>query len=161
MRSSDSKKIPDSAKLESISLKSSNSNIVIPPESINSKTVDLEIDYQFNSTLAEGKDKTKVLLSFVGAEVKGIAKEVFKKENPELKLDVPLFSCSCLFVARYQLSGDFGNEECEMFTRNNALFNIFPYLREYIESTTTRLGVVGVMLPLFKKESSKTSPGDS
>lgn len=41
-------------------------------------------------------------------------------------------------------------EECEAFTKTNALFNAYPYLREYVSSEFIRMWMQGVYLPLLK-----------
>jgi preprotein translocase subunit SecB len=41
-------------------------------------------------------------------------------------------------------------EEIEGFARLNGTFNAWPYLREIVQSTTTRMGIPPLILPLYR-----------
>lgn len=57
-----------------------------------------------------------------------------------------------VFELRYDLKSSEGltKENYEAFGESNAVFNVWPYWREYVQSTTLRLGLPGLTLPLFR-----------
>ncbi len=40
--------------------------------------------------------------------------------------------------------------DLEQFAKVNGIYNAWPYLREIVQSTTTRMGIAPLMLPLFR-----------
>jgi len=58
----------------------------------------------------------------------------------------------------YLLSKDMkvSQEELNDFARLNAMFNVWPYWREFVQSTITRMNLPPLVLPLFRiKEAAK------
>jgi preprotein translocase subunit SecB len=59
------------------------------------------------------------------------------------------------FAARYRLIYQFegappATEDVDRFARMNGVYNAWPYLRELIQSTTLRMGLSPLTLPLYK-----------
>lgn len=69
--------------------------------------------------------------------------------KPEEKTAV---SVQATFELAYLLPADMqaSEEELNDFARINAIFNAWPYWREFIQSTVTRMNLPPVVLPLFR-----------
>jgi preprotein translocase subunit SecB len=68
------------------------------------------------------------------------------------------------FEISYRLPEGFAAsaEELEEFAQVNAVFNVWPYCREFVQTTTARMGLPPIVLPLFHatdgaKEQKRTS----
>ncbi len=142
------KKIVDGALLESILLKSSHSDVALPPGIIGPEITKVDVNYSFSHAF---NSEMLVLFSFVAIDLIGMLNAEGKVSNPDLKIkDDKLFGCSCVFVAKYIVKNQLSEEECDTFTRTTALFNVYPYLREYVSSEFNKMGLPGVFLPLLK-----------
>ncbi len=66
--------------------------------------------------------------------------------------DQVLLSIRVVFELSYRLpvSEEFDEEEMKSFADRNAVFNAWPYFREVVQTTTARMGLPPVTLPLFK-----------
>lgn len=143
------KKVADSVSLESIFLKSSNADVSLPPGAISPDTTTVDINYSFSHVF---DPESKVLFSFVAADLNGTLSAEAKASYPELAVeDDRLFKCSCVFVVKYLSKIEISSEEGEVFTKNNALFNTYPFLREHIASEFSKMGIPGIFLPLLKR----------
>lgn len=71
--------------------------------------------------------------------------------SPQAK-STPLLSVHATFELRYRVPEGFSasQKEFESFTETNAVFNAWPYFREFIQSMTTRMNLPPVVLPLFR-----------
>jgi hypothetical protein len=58
----------------------------------------------------------------------------------------------CEFEADYRLSESFVPSESQLtaFHSANAIFNCWPYLREFLQSTTTRMGLPAATVPFLR-----------
>ncbi len=56
------------------------------------------------------------------------------------------------FELRYNIKNTDGLSKAhyDAFGESNAIFNVWPYWREYVQSATMRLGLPGLTLPLFR-----------
>lgn len=136
------------ATLQTIHLKQMSADIALPPESIAADSARLKVEYSFSHAYAE---QTHTLFSFVACDVSGIIDPDVKAKNPNLVLENDrLFSLQCTFVARYDFSIELTSEECDAFTRTNALFKLYPYLRENVSITFAKMGLPSAVLPLLK-----------
>jgi hypothetical protein len=87
--------------------------------------------------------------------------------DPEGKLDVTIhfdvlgmppkgategFDLHCDFVARYALhaGATFSEGHYSHFASLNALMNVWPYMRELVQSATSRMGLPSLVLTLFR-----------
>lgn len=146
------KKVVESASLISVYLKDTNCNISVPPEFVEPANTNIKINHSFNSIHEPNSD---ALFCFIATEVVGTLSPAAKEKHPDIKLDEDrLFTCECVFVARYSISKDITTEECDAFTRSTAFFNTYPYIREYLSAEITRMGLPGFFLPLFKTQKS-------
>lgn len=63
-----------------------------------------------------------------------------------------LFQVNCVFEVAYRLNESYTptEEEKSSFSRGTALFNCWPYAREFFRDITTRLGHAAPTLPLLR-----------
>jgi len=62
-----------------------------------------------------------------------------------------IFQIECRFALDYVLSGDEppGDEEVAAFAKLNGIYNAWPYCREYVQSTASRMGLPPIVLPVL------------
>jgi hypothetical protein len=107
------------------------------------KAVHLERSEQFHATFTKGK---KFLLVFPTLRLKG-----FLEENHPDDADAS-FSIVATFIIAYRMKSTEGieDEHIQAFAKRNGLFNVWPYWREFVQSTMARFGLSQISLPLFK-----------
>jgi hypothetical protein len=67
--------------------------------------------------------------------------------------ETPIVTMEATFELKYSLPADFESvtqEELAAFAEVNAIFNAWPYWREYIQSTFVRMNLPPVALPVFR-----------
>jgi hypothetical protein len=71
-----------------------------------------------------------------------------------------LFQVNCTFEASYQLSPEYSPtpEQVSSFCRGTALFNCWPYAREFLRDITSRIGHQTPTLPLLRIVPRKVDP---
>lgn len=64
----------------------------------------------------------------------------------------PLLLIAATFIAEYEMAEGFNPsaEELNSFVHANALFNCWPYWREYVHSTAARMNLPPLTLPFFR-----------
>ena len=73
----------------------------------------------------------------------------------------PVVSVKAGFELKYKLPKAFGatRRELDMFAKVNSLFNAWPYWREFVQNTATRMNLPPIVLPLFRlADLTKTVP---
>ncbi|MCW7550528.1 hypothetical protein OO184_22005 [Photorhabdus sp. APURE] len=55
-----------------------------------------------------------------------------------------------VFDATYLSETKLTNDELKAFSENNVAFNVWPYWREYVQSTCNRMGIPQINIPLYK-----------
>lgn len=126
--------------LVDVFLKATNSECFAFPRSIDPSKLDLHygFDFQFDDL----KD-SKVLLCFIELSVTAKHQEVEEDQ----------FSISAQYVLAYdykKFTGQTSKELFESFTKRNALFNAYPFLRETITSLSTKMTLPPVIAPLLR-----------
>lgn len=68
------------------------------------------------------------------------------------KTKVEAFAVECTYQLTYELREAFipTNEELKAFKDGNAIFNAWPYCREYVQSTVARMGFPPPTLPFLR-----------
>lgn len=81
--------------------------------------------------------------------VAGVETRVSPSDDPKA---VPYVQVKVSFEVSYRLPDGFSatRQELEEFARVNAVFNVWPYFREFIQSTTARMGLPPIVLPLYR-----------
>jgi hypothetical protein len=74
--------------------------------------------------------------------------------SPDSKLEPESLSLEFEFLLTYSLTSDEGleGEHLDAFARWIGFNNVWPYAREFIHSTTSRMGLPNVKLPLYRPE---------
>ena len=64
----------------------------------------------------------------------------------------PVFSVECVYELCYRLKEDYKPQadEIEAFKNGNAVFNCWPYFREFFQNLTARMGQTPPPLPLLR-----------
>jgi hypothetical protein len=64
----------------------------------------------------------------------------------------PLLVIAATFIAEYEMAEGFhpSDENLNAFVNTNAVFNCWPYWREYVHSTTARMNLPPLTLPFFR-----------
>lgn len=64
----------------------------------------------------------------------------------------PFFAIEASYVLSYGIRGSnaFTNEQRAAFADLNAMYNVWPYWREFVQSTMTRMGLPPYTLPVFQ-----------
>jgi hypothetical protein len=89
--------------------------------------------------------------------VRGAYQDQDAEQMPEEKL--PLF-IKALFEIHYKFGSDdqLDDHHLAAFGHNVGIQNVWPYWREYVQSTTTRMGLPGMMVPLVRFGSPQSLP---
>ncbi|MHB1559967.1 MAG: hypothetical protein ACYC61_21155 [Isosphaeraceae bacterium] len=115
------------------------------------------------STGVVGKDAQVEL----GTEEIGCAVDAEEKRivvTPSFRLDVrkvgqqaPTLSIQAKFVISYSLDklDDLNQENVEAFAGTNAVYNVWPYWREFVQSTVARMGLPPLTIPVFRLPTSE------
>jgi hypothetical protein len=66
--------------------------------------------------------------------------------------DPPFLSIRASFALEYTVESinDFGDENIRAFAETNGIFNAWPYWREYVQSTSARMGFPVMTIPVFR-----------
>lgn len=64
----------------------------------------------------------------------------------------PVLTIKASFILEYTLppSVEFEEEQLKAFSMTNGVYNAWPYWREYVQSTTTRMGLPPIIVPVFR-----------
>lgn len=81
----------------------------------------------------------------VEANLRLKATDASGKQAPTLELE-------CAYLATYSLSADVDIRAIRAFSRGNAVFNCWPYFREFVQDVCGRVGLPALTLPLFKMQ---------
>jgi hypothetical protein len=68
----------------------------------------------------------------------------------------PLLVISATFIAEYEMAQGFNpsTDDLDAFVNANAVFNCWPYWREYVHSTAARMNLPPITLPFFRVRTS-------
>jgi preprotein translocase subunit SecB len=97
------------------------------------------------------EDMTVRLVRLEGARLEGDARfAVSSTDTSESKKLV--FNISCTFRVGYEIQNEFqpSNEQCTAFLNCYAVFNVWPYVREFVQSVTQRMGINPPPLPFLR-----------
>lgn len=130
-----------STNLLEISLKSANVEAKVPSKAVVPK--EIKLDYTKSTEFLLTEDN-KILVCFVTLVTKGLS-------NTE-QTEKVIFEMSGTFTLIYALEeqAEFDSEVFKLFTEKNAFYNAYPYLRELMQSLSSRIGIQPIVLPLLK-----------
>lgn len=106
--------------------------------------------------VSPGQDEqTKIFYCFhyrVGSRV------VTAKNDEEPEHEVVLTIEAC-FEALYQAKKELSKDELEAFAARNVGYNVWPYWREYLQSTCSRMSIIPIKVPFYKFKEESDLPG--
>lgn len=75
---------------------------------------------------------------------------------PFTEEDPPDFVIEAEFALEYEIASEteFADEEIDAFAEMNGTFNAWPYWRELVQSTSARLGVAPLVVPVYRPAAS-------
>ncbi len=119
-------------------------------ESITPVGLNFKIDFKPGSSSVEGDALT------VETEFTFLITQEDDTEHPVIRIN-------CRFEGLYHLIPDYvpSKEQVEAFRAGNAIFNCWPFFREYVQNTTVRMGVPPPPIPFLRiaeKQSSEEPP---
>ncbi len=100
---------------------------------------EIDVSFHFKTKLVElGAEALRFEIQFRMAGLRGIVPE-------------EIVGVDCTFEAVYDLRPDFvvTKEMVEAFQKGNAIFNVWPYFREYLQSSLTRMGYPPLVAPFL------------
>ena len=79
-------------------------------------------------------------------------------KEQEYSSSEPMIRIDCRFEAQYSLAPEYipTEREIEAFRSANAIFNCWPYFREYIQGTTIKMGLPALVIPFLRIVVKKT-----
>ncbi|RTP94495.1 hypothetical protein EKN38_24565 [Enterobacter sp. WCHEn045836] len=82
------------------------------------------------------------------------ARLVTPESDDDGKDDDAILTIESCFEAIYSAKKELGEEELEAFGANNVGYHVWPYWREYLQSTCSRLGVNPIRTPFYDMKKS-------
>lgn len=139
-------KIEKYIELDSIYLLKSECNL-IDEYFLNKKSGKLEIQQAINASTKElvPKEKVKILIDF---KLNTIYHKNLEDEDKKI-----VFFINASFILLYSFSDkniSFSKDDLDMFAHINSVFNCYSYWREFVQSTSTKMGLPPLTIPLFK-----------
>jgi|GEM_PF-4169311 len=141
----DIKKFVGSIALLDVFLKAQNGACHVLPRTIDPSKINLSFDFKAGF---EKLEKDKIVLVIVSLKVVGT-----DKETNELRFDA--FSEYVLAYEYHNYDGSVTEKLLKDFSGTTGVFNAYPYLREAIQTMTTKMGIPPVVAPLLKIEPPK------
>ena len=107
----------------------------------------------FDEEMAKGELSSE--LRFRPAALKELANSIFMSIEFLFRIVVgteELVRIACRFDAEYKLRNDFHptKEQVEAFHHGNAIFNCWPFFREFVQNTTSRLNYPSAPVPFLR-----------
>lgn len=97
--------------------------------------------------------KGGIIFSTVDFKIEGISQKDIKTSDKTIlnKKGEPLFTISASYIVTYDISETNLNKDAiRYFGIENAYFNVYPYLREFITHITQRFNLRPLVIPLLK-----------
>ncbi len=69
------------------------------------------------------------------------------------KKEAPLVEIQAVFNAVYRTEKQLENAALEAFSEDHVGYHVWPYWREYVQSTCMRLGIKPIQVPLYRVKS--------
>ena len=116
---------------------------------IKPKNTMLSVKRKVDTKFSINRQKTGGLIfSIVDFTIEGISQQDTKTID---KKNDPLFTISASYRVTYEVSDiNLNKATVEYFGKENAYFNVYPYLREFITHISQRFNLHPVVIPLLK-----------
>ena len=106
----------------------------------------LEIDHE---TKAQADRKKGYVLVFLAFKLRGFPLEGKKKE-PDLVIEATF-----LIIYRAKSLVGLKQDNFEAFAKTNGVYNAWPYWREFVQNTVTRMNLPPLTIPVFRLRPAK------
>ena len=108
----------------------------------------------------DSKEKKGIIFSKVYFKIVGLSNKDMKiNEDKILYKNTPLFTISASYVVVYNVNKvDLDEDAVKYFGTQNAYFNIYPYLREFITNISQRFNISPLVIPLLKPKEQPERP---
>ncbi|MCD4830595.1 MAG: hypothetical protein K8R02_02160 [Anaerohalosphaeraceae bacterium] len=106
-----------------------------------------EKQFDINRTVRVEVDMdSKNIMVFPTFELKGYS------ESEALKQNNPFLNIKAVFLLVYQAKdlSNFNQKAFDSFGQANGIYNAWPYWREYVQNTTSRMGLPVLTVPVFR-----------
>ncbi|PIP93471.1 MAG: hypothetical protein COV37_16465 [Bdellovibrio sp. CG11_big_fil_rev_8_21_14_0_20_39_38] len=131
--------------------------LYVPPLSITPEKTVLRHDQMSSWDIDE---KRKILTCSISRKITGFEKSKFEddvfvksSDDQSRKLSLKLFEFSAIINVIYLIKEDdiqIDDVTFRIFTETNAVFNSYPYFREFFHSQSARMGMHPIVLPFLK-----------
>jgi len=123
----------------------------------NELPAELALSHGFRSAFQIHRSEDAQNLSVI-VDFKFEAREVSEGESGEIVADL-----SATFHLLYSLPIEFEPEDgcLEQFATVNGVYNAWPYWRELVQTSTGRIGLPGVVLPVYRPVSKELDSGEA
>lgn len=127
--------------------------IRIYPASFESEFV--EIDNKIDVLRHEYNKAAGILTILINMKVEGKvgSEEYAKKIGIQMDDKNPIILIDVTFATIFRqktLDVEFKDDEIDIFARTNAVYNVYPYLRQYVQETSMKFGVSPILIPLLR-----------
>ena len=74
-----------------------------------------------------------------------------KEEDLDVKDYIPKFEIVGGFCAKYRSKRELSSDEIKAFSQDNVAYHVWPYWREYLQSTAARMGLKEIIdVPMYR-----------
>jgi hypothetical protein len=96
--------------------------------------------------------RLEIAFRMAGIEEKVESNDDAPEKKPDGKKPEPVVSVECAYEVDYVLSEDFEitPEHVKAFKDGNAIFNAWPYFREYLQNNLQRMGLPPLIAPFLR-----------
>ena len=162
MNTPDFQKVIKAADIREIFMTSTNCKCHIHYALVNPKHTMLNVKKRKVKTdfVISQKEKKGTIFSEVDFAIEGISQKDIKIHKQTIsKKNDPVFTISASYMAVYDVNNiNLNKDAVRYFGEENALFNIHPYLREFITHISQRLNLHPVLIPLLKPQNQPVKP---
>ncbi len=115
----------------------------------------IAVTFTFKSKAIEAPDdilRLEVAFRMAGVEEPDDDAPGARRGQPEAKKPEPVVSLECAYEVDYALNAGFEitPEHVSAFKDGNAIFNAWPYFREYLQSSLQRMGLPPLTAPFLR-----------
>ena len=147
-------KVIEAANLREIVMTSANCKCHTYYAMIEPKHTTLRVQKKINTDfITDSGKKSGTIFSSINFMIEGISQKNIKDNDKKIlhKKGAPLFTISASYVITYDVNDITLNKDAvKYFGTENAYFNVYPYLREFITHISQRFNLHPVVIPLLK-----------
>ncbi len=149
-------KVIEAVKLREVFLEETHNTLHVHHSQVNPQHTDLILKKNKAKyhIIPKKSNKEGAIFSKIVFMIEGVSqKDIIGKDNQVIKKKgEALFTISASYVVTYTVNNLnlLNKEAIEYFGTQNAYFNVYPYLREFITNISQRMNLNPVVIPLLK-----------